>query len=194
MAEKRMYTVNPMPGYMGAQGYRGNNAFRSLYGAELSKAIRQALKEDGIKGVSVRVQTYTGGQSITLTIKAKPTDYVPMLEYVENAEWRDIAPFDQVEDPLHPGHTFYWYDVDPDEQESLRYRVAEKHMRDFATGNRQINHYCLERYTEFKPEFLKKLQRINQIVTSFNYDESNSQVDYFDCGFYPHWYIKNEGV
>lgn len=188
------YTTNTMPGYMGATGYRGSNAFRPLYGVELSKAIREALKSEKIKGVSVRVSTYTGGQSITLTIKATPADYVPMGKYIETAQWRDLAPFDWVEDPLRPGRTVYWYDLDPEEADSLKHRVAEKHMRDFMTGNRQLNHYYLERYTEFKPEFLEKLRRINQIVTSFNYDESNSMVDYFDCGFYAHWYIKNEEV
>ena len=189
-----IYTTNPMPGYMGAQGYRGNNAFRNLYGADLSKAIREALKSEKIKGVTVKVSTYSGGQSITLTIKATPADYVPMSEYVRKSDLKDFAPFDWIRDPETGKDVSIWdaYNWPMEKQETVKELLADQHMENFMTGKQQLNHYYLERYTEFKPQFLRKLHFINQIVTSFNYDESNSMVDYFDCGFYVHWYIKNE--
>ena len=142
-----IYTTNPTTGYMGMPGYRGSNAFRNLYGAELSKAIRAALKSEKIRGVTVRASTYSMGQSITLTIKATHQDYVPMGEYIHHCEWRDIAPFDWVEDPLKPGKQINVWNIDnPEYAEALRMRLAEKHMRDFMSGNQQLNHYYLDRF------------------------------------------------
>lgn len=190
------YSINTMPGYMGATGYRGSNAFRNLYGADLSKAIREALKAEKVKGVTVKVSTYTGGQSITLTIKAAPTDYMPIADYLEIVGLQDFAPFNWIRDPDTGKDVSIYdaYDWPLSKQEHVKTMLAVEHMRNFRTGKQQLNHYYLDRYNEFKPEFLEKLRRINQIVTSFNYDESNSMVDYFDCGFYAHWYIKNEEV
>jgi len=48
-------------GYLGAVRWDGIKSNLHLYGAELSKEIRGALKEHGIKGVSVKCKTFSGG-------------------------------------------------------------------------------------------------------------------------------------
>ena len=44
--------------------------------------------------------------------------------------------------------------------------------------------------SRFTEEFNKKLNFFYQITNSFNYDRSNSMVDYFDTGFYYTIYVK----
>lgn len=53
----------------------------------------------------------------------------------------------------------------------------------------QVNHYRPydDRFT-FK--FNQKLNLIYMITRSFNYDNSNGMVDYFDTGFYASFYVK----
>lgn len=54
-----------------------------IYGAELSKAIREELKRQGIKGVSVSCKTYTGWQHITVKVKAAADDFATVDRYSE---------------------------------------------------------------------------------------------------------------
>ena len=53
----------------------------------------------------------------------------------------------------------------------------------------QVNQYrdYDERFTD---DFNKKLNLFYQITHSFNYDESNAMVDYFNVGFYYGIYVK----
>lgn len=105
-------------GYLGATRWDGNKSGKYLYGAELSKAIREELKAQGIKGVSVSCKTFSGGQHITVKVKTMADDFA----------------------------------------------------EDTADG-----------YTE---AFRAKLDRINAVLDAYNYDDTNSMVDYFDTNFY----------
>lgn len=93
------------------------NSGKYLYGAELSKAIREELKRQGIKGVSVSCKTFTGGQRITVKVKAVADDFAK------------------------------------------------------ATG---------DRYSE---AFRSKLSRINAVLDTYNYDNSNCMFGFFDTNF-----------
>lgn len=53
----------------------------------------------------------------------------------------------------------------------------------------QVNQY--REYDErFTADYNRKLRFLYQITNSFNYDNSNGMVDYFDCGFYYSIYVK----
>jgi hypothetical protein len=72
--EPETYSIETTNAYMGAVGFVGSNAGKRLYGAELSQAIRDALKKDGIKA-TVSKNTYSMGQSICVTVKANKDDF-----------------------------------------------------------------------------------------------------------------------
>ena len=55
---------------------------KALYGADLSAAIRADTKAAGLKGVTVKCQSYSGGQSITATIRTSPADYIDEADYI----------------------------------------------------------------------------------------------------------------
>lgn len=55
---------------------------KALYGADLSAAIRADIKAAGLKGVTVKCKSYSGGQSITATIRTSPADYIDEADYI----------------------------------------------------------------------------------------------------------------
>lgn len=69
-------------GYMGGGAVYGSKSRKALYGADLSAAIRADIKAAGIKGVTVKCKSYSGGQSITATIRTSPADYVNEADYI----------------------------------------------------------------------------------------------------------------
>lgn len=69
-------------GYMGGGAVYGSKSNKALYGADLSAAIRADIKVAGIKGVTVKCKSYSGGQSITATIRTSPADYVDEADYI----------------------------------------------------------------------------------------------------------------
>ncbi len=69
-------------GYMGGGAVYGSKSNKSLYGADLSAAIRADIKAAGIKGVTVKCKSYSGGQSITATIRISAADYVDEADYI----------------------------------------------------------------------------------------------------------------
>lgn len=67
-------------GYLGGGAVYGSKSNIHLYGADLSKAIREDIKRAGIKGVSVRCKSYSGGQSIIATVSLPESAFVPEAE------------------------------------------------------------------------------------------------------------------
>ena len=53
-----------------------------------------------------------------------------------------------------------------------------------------MNQYHINSYTEYTPEFIAKINAVNAIIRNYNYDDSNSMVDYFDTNFYYDLYVK----
>lgn len=90
-------------GYMGGGAVYGSKSNKALYGADLSAAIRADIKAAGIKGVTVKCKSYSGGQSITATIRTSPADYVDEADYIAayrvrgnwvyDGEWSNIGDF-----------------------------------------------------------------------------------------------------
>ena len=55
----------------------------------------------------------------------------------------------------------------------------------------RINQYWLEKYDDILSEHvMKKIKAVKAIVDSYNYDDSNAMVDYFNRGFYEDYYVK----
>ena len=176
-------------GYLGGGAYYGANSGKYLHGAELSKAIRQAIKAAGIKGVSIRCHTYSGGQSIYATFKTTPADFVSKADYIASYE---ISPsrywiWTGTEDV----HVDKYFSMDGDQQKEIREAAAAAEYERSMTGV-QVNQYCIDKYTEFTPDFIEKMHSVNGIIASFNFDESNSMVDYFNTNFY--WHLETKAV
>lgn len=55
---------------------------------------------------------------------------------------------------------------------------------DFGTKYEQINHYCIDDYTNFGDKEKAVLKKISDIAHIGHWDESDIMTDYFDCAFY----------
>ena len=174
-------------GYMGAVKTDGVNSNKYLYGKSLSAAIREHLKQAGIKGVTASCKTYMGGQSLTLKIKFTPADIIPLEDFlaqyaVNPYNWYYYDDGGQYPASMHGEQ--YWT-LDDEKRDEMRRKFAEHDYRRILAGS-TLNQYHLttDKYPEFTPDFFKKITEIDKIVRSYNYDDSNAMVDYFDTNFY----------
>jgi hypothetical protein len=94
---------------------------------DIAKEVRKAIKMDGFK-FSVKIQRFSGGQSLKVRIKEVPDDF-PMVAMKES--WN--------------GYGAQW---------------------------------------QYSPELKELMDYIEAIINSYNYDGSDSMVDYFDVNFY----------
>lgn len=93
---------------------------KALYGADLSAAIRADTKAAGLKGVTVKCQSYSGGQSITATIRTSPADYIDEADYI--AAYRVCANW--IDDGERSVYSGDFYNMSAEEQERLRVAAA----------------------------------------------------------------------
>lgn len=190
------YQIQTRPGYLGAIAWDGSNAHKGLYGADLSAALRQAFKTVGIKGVTVSCKTYTGGQNVGIRVKASASDFVTMAEFVAGAKWTDftrcgwVYDFDLGRD-VRSDDAWNW---DSDKIERQTRKLAEREWKRYTGEKFDFSYRNAADYRIFTPAFMAKLQLIRQVLDSFNYDDSNSMVDYFDRGFYETFQIIPEGA
>lgn len=168
---------------------------------------RKVWRECGIKGVTVR--NNRGGYSyhFTFTFRLLPGDVIPESEALPMLEDKFRA------DPRFWGE---WIN-DPDIEDECRGNVyytafygwdAEKKERFFKdAARRSYDRMCkngpgcavhawvfyLERekmrreYPIFTAQFWDRLEIVARSVSFHNYDNSDSQTDYFDVGFYETW-------
>ena len=168
-------------GYMGGGAVYGAKSGKYLYGAELAAAIRADIKAAGIKGVTIRCKTYSGGQSITATVTIERSDLVQGYKIEDSDLLHDLnyhGAFD--------GERWIYYSRDLDDPETwadLAAKVSAYEVNKYRKAQ-SINHYHIESYHEIGAAFLEKLQKIRDIITAYRYDESNSMVDYFETNFY----------
>lgn len=175
-------------GYLGATRWDGNKSGKYLYGAELSKAIREELKRQGIKGVSVSCKTYSGGQEVLIKVKAAAEDFVSREKYVNDyvsGEFGFNSYWFQTEngESVHRNDLFGSKYSSDEQQRILRSHATREY--DYAVSHAtDINHYRIEDNKIYTEAFRAKLSRINAVLDAYHYDDSNSMVDYFDTNFY----------
>ena len=173
-------------GYMGAYRWDGNKSRLHLYGSGLSKAIREELKAQGIKGVSVSCKTFTGGQEITVKVKAAAEDFTDREEYINDyaaGKYGLRATWFYTEDgeSVHRDNLF---SLSNEEQRRIIRSHAAREYDSAVSGRTDINHYRIDDNKIYNEAFRAKLHRINAVLDAYHYDDSNSMVDYFDTNFY----------
>lgn len=77
-------------GYMGAIRWDGSNSHKGLYGAELSRAIRNDIKAHCITGVTISCGRGGWTDKITATIKCSPSDFTDYKAFSDHFNsWND---------------------------------------------------------------------------------------------------------
>ena len=168
-------------GYLGGGAVYGSKSNHYLHGADLSAAIRADLKKAGIKGASVKCHTYTGGQSITVTYKTTPADYIPFDQFLESfmvscSDWITYGA-----GGAERIHAKQYFSLSGDERERIREAAARYEYTIRTTEESARKLWYID---WLKPESKATVERIDEIVRAYRYDCSNAMVDYFDTNFY----------
>lgn len=173
-------------GYLGATAVYGTKSNRRLYGAELSAAIRAEFKAAGLKGVTISCKRYSGGHSLTITVKSSAKDFVPRDEFMRSYEPRPVCEWIYLADnDCIRADRYYTADPD-DDRENLRRAAAAYAYDSSISRNHGINQYYIDadHYPEYTAAMLDRLRQINSIVSAYRYNDSNGMVDYFETNFY----------
>jgi hypothetical protein len=167
-------------GYLGGGAIYGSKSHKHLYGADLSAAVRGDLKKAGIKGATCKIHSYAGGQSLTVTLRVAPSDFLPFDQYLEGYRIKGSQSWIYMENGEYIHCDKYW-GADGDEQERIRISAAR---RDYGKVTTEEAAYRLG-WIDFLTAAAKKtVERIDSIVSAYRYDCSNGMVDYFDTNFY----------
>ena len=176
-------------GYLGGGAVYGSKSNLRLYGSDLAKAIRADLKAAGVKGVTIASKH----GDIQATFKTTVADLVPESEFIGTYQVSGAFGWVDYLDECGISRTIRlqdFYSLPDSQREKIRvYHAKREYQRDYTTAN-NLNHYHIEKYNGFVPEFLSKVKKTLSIIEAYRYDESNSMVDYFNTNFYISLYTK----
>ena len=191
VTNEKVYEIrhNPDGGWMGSN-YRYFSSVKDFVAA-----LRAEFKENGIKGVTVSGES-CGGRSIRVKFTPKEEDFTPLPEYL--AKMREPLDFMQFSHIEHHGkritsteaynlpaeERYALYDKLCTERYNLVYEV-DKYGIDIdvaVSDDWRVKHWLFKNI--FAPQFVEKMQLVQRILDSYNYDQSDIMADYFDRGFY----------
>ncbi len=150
--------------------YRKNEG---LYGASLAKAIRQELKEKLPQcKFSVTKETYSGGQAI----------HVSLMEAKFN-------PFNKVEEVMEEIKTNCQRMRGANWESQLENYIENFKKTTIERKYEQLNHFHVSDDFHLTEEAKSVINQALNIINSYNFDDSDSQIDYFHTNFYTHMSI-----
>ena len=167
-------------GYMGGGAVYGSKSSHYLHGADLSAAIRADLKKAGIKA-TVKCHTYAGGQSITVTYKTNPADYIPFDQFLDRFMVNCSGWITYGAGGADFIHSDKYFSLSDDEQQRIREAAARY---EYTKRTTEESRHILRHIDWLKPETKATVERIDEIVRAYRYDCSNAMVDYFYTNFY----------
>ncbi len=172
-------------GYMGAIRWDGINSSKHLYGSELSKEVRKALKINGIKNVTVSCHTYSGGQSLTVKVKTTTADYLSFEDFLKSYEIKSSMNWIYFDTKSQPIHIDKYWASSAEEQNEIKTKAAKyEYWCQAVRGLQDVSYHINAEGMAHNEQMRAKLNMIKDIVESFRYVDSNGQVDYFDTNFY----------
>lgn len=168
-------------GYLGGGAVYGSKSHIHLYGADLSAAVREDIKKAGIKGTSCKIDTYSGGQNLTVTVKMTASDFVSFDQYLNDYRIDCGVTWIYLSHNQYIISDKYW-NASVEEQERIRREAAAFEYANATTC--ESDYHNIKKSGLFTAAAQNKINKIESIVCAYRYDCSNSMVDYFDTNFY----------
>lgn len=174
------------------EGWRGGNNSKWRGYDDLKSLLLQDFKKAGIKA-SIRRKKSGYLLSINVTMKISAEDIKPFEEwkpesyYISPSQWHYYT--DESGNTLDIyGERFY--DLSAEEQADLLeniirtdYRLRKSHIE----CGYSLNNYDVDILT---PAALRKFLLMKEIVSSYNHDQTNTMVDYFDRDIYDDYSLR----
>ena len=175
-------------GYLGAPAYKGSNC-HTYDLKQIKSEILSILKGYGIKATC----SIKGYRSLYFTIYdnynvIKPAKQIEK-EITENVyDWERCYWLTYVNEAgkIDNIHVEKFMSLSKEEQDKYIKMIAEYETGYILDGNDKfrLNHFHIENDLRITKEAKEKYIFIQNVISSFNYDKSNSMVDYFDTNFY----------
>lgn len=192
----KQYYTTASAGYLGATKTTGSHSHKFLYGAELSKEVKTALQnvfmpELKKSQVLAKIQTYTGGQHLTFTLKLQKSTYGATLEEYKQTI-RERVQQDKIlwvwneenGQPVQVFHEKYW-DMNAEGKKKIEDITADKMTEyNYYSDGENINHHYINEDPMLNDRGKELVKAANEVIRAYNRDDSNAQVDYFDTNFY----------
>jgi hypothetical protein len=182
-------------GYMGATGWEGRNYDLHLDIKEIAKIVRSQFKKKfpGYK-ISARISRFSGGQSLDVVVWMHLSDLMPKDEFVAKAAanpWEIFRPNDWVSYKDENGKytsklaESFFYDMQRPELEEFFSDYYDDTVAEYSGGSATYPTINYSSAVYGIPLINKEpLDYVKNLMDSFNYDDSNSMVDYFSVNFY----------
>lgn len=180
-------------GYMGAVGWEGKNANLNLDIKEIAKIVRSQFKKKfpGYK-CSARISRFSGGESIDVMVWIHKSDLMPKDQFIEDAIMNPnqfihgygiIGYYDENHNWIsHKVQEIF--DMDKEERYNLFSNYYDYVIAKYGSGDKY--EYLNENYEPIPVINREPIDYVKNLVDSFNYDDSNAMVDYFNTNFYSH--------
>ena len=189
---KKTFTTKTIDAYMSSGGgFVGEHSHEWHDEKELKSMLLSDFKRLGINGVTIKRARAGYLTALDITIPAYESDFISLDQFKKDFEitgngWIYFTDENGKTDSIYSDK---YYNMPSDEQHRLKEKAA-LYAYNYQKSGGSINKYCLDQYNAFTPEFLNKVKAVMMVVNSYNSDESNSMVDYFDRAIYDDYYIK----
>ena len=151
--------------------YRKND---NLYGASLSKAIREELKEKLPQcKFSITKETYSGGQSISVSLMS--AKFNPFNELTDEI-------IEKIKTNCQHSYGSHWESMLEQSIENYKNTTTIKKYE-------QLNQYYIKDDFHLTEKAKDVISKALKIINAYNFDDSDSQIDYFHTNFYSHFSI-----
>ena len=181
-------------GYMGAVGWKGKNADAHLSVAEIAKIIKSQFRKK-FPGYKISARSERASR-IDILITVPRSNLMSKDEFIKEAVYN---PYKMCKNGYH---RIGCYDANGqwEEHQSDDFsHMSDEERADFFS---RYYDYTLDKYTNQEYSKLNygvepiplidnsPLKYVHDLMDSFNYDDSNAMVDYFDTNFYGFLYYK----
>lgn len=181
-------------GYMGATGWEGRNYDLNLDIKEIAKIVRSQFRKKfpGYK-ISARISRFSGGQSLDVVVWMHLSDLMSKEDFVAKAAanpWGIFRPNDWVSYKDENGRytsklaESFFYDMQRPELEEFFSTYYDDQIAKYSGSDSYSITYTGAVYGGIPLTNTAPLDYVQHLMDSFNYDDSNSMVDYFSVNFY----------
>ena len=178
-------------------GWRGGNSRKWRSSDELKTFLLSDFKKAGIKASVKRNRAgYLISITVTMTVKADEIlNYEQWLEKTSDAAGFHIVAgswYDYIDEGgIHKnifGEAFY--SLSREEQDKIREKIARQQYQHALKHMTESHTHSLVKYSALNDTASARLDLVKRIVASYNHDQSNSMIDYFDRDIYDHYCVK----
>ena len=182
-------------GYMGAIKWIGANFSTKIELPKLNRELKKYIKLKYNMDVLTKYSSYSGGQSDNLTLIVDDKDLLDADELIEKYKSCSDSTFNNnINSSAFSDDGYYTFSYNEWFDNYKKFTYEERYEKIKEWYNTRKNNKSINNEIYLKDHAKKCFKEIKEIMNSYNYDNSNSMVDYFNRYFYDFYYIQQRGA